>query len=181
MIYFYENKKQNLYAINSNKKLEEFQNLKADVSFYTSSKGNWLNCGSMFGESSVDQEQIFTFNSNKYLNFLKSCCDKIGSQCSNIIDEIKSKHSTLSKGYNRTTSVEKNVEDIKSTSKRSNSLDNSKNSNEEKDANNFAAAILVPLWMLEPLVTSNRWSTDKFCKVFNVNPSVIGMQLEKLI
>lgn len=51
----------------------------------------------------------------------------------------------------------------------------------EIDANEFAASLLIPLWMLEPLVTSTRCSTAQLAALFKVSPGAMGIQLEKLL
>ena len=52
---------------------------------------------------------------------------------------------------------------------------------DERDVNEFAASLLVPLWMLEPLVADRRLSTEEIATVFQVSVGVVGMQLEKLL
>lgn len=39
----------------------------------------------------------------------------------------------------------------------------------EHEANEFAAAILMPLWLLEPIVTSSRRSPKELVELFNVS------------
>jgi Zn-dependent peptidase ImmA (M78 family) len=51
----------------------------------------------------------------------------------------------------------------------------------EQQANDFSAALLMPLWMLEPIVTSSRRSTAELASLFNVSQSAMRFQLEKLI
>jgi Zn-dependent peptidase ImmA (M78 family) len=52
---------------------------------------------------------------------------------------------------------------------------------EERDANDFAAALLIPLWMLEPIVTNHRRATAEVASLFDVSPGALGIQLEKLL
>ncbi len=51
----------------------------------------------------------------------------------------------------------------------------------ERDANDFAAALLIPLWMLEPIVMARRHSTTDLAALFDVSPGAMGIQLEKLL
>lgn len=51
----------------------------------------------------------------------------------------------------------------------------------ELDANDFAASLLIPLWMLEPIVSDTRHSTAQLAALFKVSPGAMGIQLEKLL
>lgn len=51
----------------------------------------------------------------------------------------------------------------------------------ERDVNDFTVGVLVPLWMLEPIVTSWKMSTAEVAAMFQVSPGALGMQLEKLL
>ena len=54
-------------------------------------------------------------------------------------------------------------------------------SEQERDANEFALELLIPLWMLEPIITSRRLTTLQVSAMFNVSPGAMGSQLEKLL
>jgi Zn-dependent peptidase ImmA (M78 family) len=50
---------------------------------------------------------------------------------------------------------------------------------EEREADSFAAHLLMPLWMLEPLVTAG-YTIEQLCRLFNVSAGALRWQLETL-
>jgi IrrE N-terminal-like domain len=55
------------------------------------------------------------------------------------------------------------------------------NKPEEADANEFAAHLLMPLWLLEPYVTGSQRSTEQLAQLFDVSLPAMKWQLAKLI
>ncbi len=51
----------------------------------------------------------------------------------------------------------------------------------EHGANEFATAILIPLWLLEPIVIGSSLTTSGLAALFNVSPGAMGIQLAKLL
>lgn len=51
----------------------------------------------------------------------------------------------------------------------------------EVDANNFAASLLMPLWMLEPIAVNSSRSAASLAALFGVSPGALGIQLKKLV
>ena len=51
----------------------------------------------------------------------------------------------------------------------------------ENQANEFAASLLMPLWMLEPIVTGSRRTTKDLAELFEVSVPAISVQLKKLL
>jgi Zn-dependent peptidase ImmA (M78 family) len=51
----------------------------------------------------------------------------------------------------------------------------------EREANEFAAAILIPMWLLEPIVINKRLKTSELANMFDVSPGAMSIQLEKLL
>lgn len=52
---------------------------------------------------------------------------------------------------------------------------------EELRANEFAAALLIPLWMLEPIATSRRRTTEQLAELFQVSASAMTHQLRQIV
>jgi IrrE N-terminal-like domain len=51
---------------------------------------------------------------------------------------------------------------------------------EEAEANEFAAALLIPLWMLEPIVVGTGRSPQVLASMFGVSQGALSLQLRKL-
>lgn len=51
----------------------------------------------------------------------------------------------------------------------------------ETEANDFAAALLMPLWLLEPIVVGSKRGTDQLAALFEVSVAAINVQLSKLL
>lgn len=51
----------------------------------------------------------------------------------------------------------------------------------ETQANDFAAALLMPLWLLEPIVTGSRRGTKDLSELFEVSVAALNVQLSKLL
>jgi len=50
----------------------------------------------------------------------------------------------------------------------------------EEQANDFAASLLIPLWMLEPIVTSFPPTARELAALFNVSQNALILQLKKI-
>lgn len=50
----------------------------------------------------------------------------------------------------------------------------------EAEANRFAAALLMPMWMLEPLVTRSARTLDELADLFDVSSEAMTYQLDNL-
>jgi Zn-dependent peptidase ImmA (M78 family) len=50
----------------------------------------------------------------------------------------------------------------------------------EEEANEFAASLLMPLWLLEPIVTGSRRSEKDIANLFVVSQGALALQLQKL-
>lgn len=63
-----------------------------------------------------------------------------------------------------------------------NRVPHDQNTIKEQQANEFAASLLVPLWLLEPIVSSGKQYTgNKLSELFQVSKGTIGFQLKKLL
>ena len=51
----------------------------------------------------------------------------------------------------------------------------------EKRANEFAASLFIPLWMLEPIATARRQTTEQLANAFEVSIPAMNHQLRKLV
>lgn len=51
----------------------------------------------------------------------------------------------------------------------------------ESQANEFAASLLMPLWMLEPIVGRKRLTGKKLADMFEVSSAALNVQLKKLV
>lgn len=50
----------------------------------------------------------------------------------------------------------------------------------EEEANDFAAALLMPLWLLEPIITGSKRSAFELANLFDVSHGALSLQLRKL-
>ena len=51
----------------------------------------------------------------------------------------------------------------------------------ETEANDFAAALLMPLWLLEPIVVGSKRGTEALADLFDVSVAALNVQLSKLL
>jgi len=51
----------------------------------------------------------------------------------------------------------------------------------EKDANEFAASMLAPLWMLEPMLSNPRTTKEQLARMFDISDGAMAMQLSKFL
>ena len=51
----------------------------------------------------------------------------------------------------------------------------------ENQANEFSASLLMPLWLLEPLVIGSRFTSKELADVFDVSVAATDVQLKKLL
>jgi Zn-dependent peptidase ImmA (M78 family) len=50
----------------------------------------------------------------------------------------------------------------------------------EQEANEFAASLLIPLWLLEPVVTRSKPNPRELAAIFQVSQNALVLQLRKL-
>jgi Zn-dependent peptidase ImmA (M78 family) len=50
----------------------------------------------------------------------------------------------------------------------------------EMEANTFAAHLLMPLWLIEPVITSRKRTVTEWAKDFDVSPAALEWQVEHL-
>lgn len=51
----------------------------------------------------------------------------------------------------------------------------------EKEANDFAASLLAPLWVVEPICAYNPITMDQLSKMMNVSKALLNYQIDKLL